>query len=64
MASERDKHPDFFAADLAKLIDMVATGQLRPVVGRVWPFLEAKQSLEGLEANTHTGKQIVLVAEE
>jgi hypothetical protein len=41
---------------------MVAAGTLDVVVGKVWTFAEAKRALEGIAANTHTGKQIISVS--
>jgi NADPH:quinone reductase-like Zn-dependent oxidoreductase len=63
VADERARRPDLFAADLATLVDLVAAGSLRPVVGRVYSFEEAKLAAAAIEGNTHTGKQIIVVAE-
>ena len=52
-----------FGEDLVKLMDMVASGQLDPVIGKVWTFEQAKDALASIEANAHTGKQIIRVAE-
>ncbi len=61
IADARDKRPDHFAADLRLLMDMLADNTLDPVIGKVWPFAEAKLALEGIAAGSHTGKQIITV---
>jgi NADPH:quinone reductase-like Zn-dependent oxidoreductase len=58
----RGAHPDEFAADLKTLLDLLADGRLRPLVGRVWEFEQAKEALASIESNAHTGKQIVRIA--
>jgi NADPH:quinone reductase-like Zn-dependent oxidoreductase len=63
VSRRRDAHPDEFAADLAALLDLVAKGTLRPLVGQVWPFEQAKDALAAIEANSHTGKQLIRVAD-
>lgn len=63
VAEARDKRPGEFAEDLSSLLDLVAAGTLRPVVGRVYAFNDAKAAALAIEANTHTGKQIIAVAE-
>ena len=62
IADERDAHPDLFRADLAVLLDLVATGDLDPVIGRVWTFDQAKEALQSIENNVHTAKQVIVVS--
>ena len=62
IAVRRDAYPAEFAADLAALTALVATGALDPVIGKVWQFEEAKTALEGIASGAHTGKQIIHVS--
>ena len=62
IAGRRDAHPDEFADDLRSLLDLLADGRLSPHIGKVWTFEEAKDALVSIQENTHTGKQIITVA--
>lgn len=63
VSEHRDAHPEHFAEDLRLLLDMVASGAVQPLVGRVWPFAQAKDALLAIAGGGHQGKQVVQVAE-
>lgn len=63
IAERRAKLPAEFDADLRTCLDLVAERKLKPLVGRVWPFEEAKLALQSIESGSHKGKQIVHVAD-
>ena len=48
-------------ADLATLADMIAAGQVRPVIDRTYPLAEAAEALRYLEAGHARGKVILAV---
>ncbi len=48
-------------ADLATLVDMIAAGQLRPVIDRTYPLAEAAEALRYLEAGHASGKVVITV---
>ena len=62
VAGMRDAHNDWYAADLAALVELVRSGQLRPTEGtREWPMSEAPQALMAIAKNEHRGKQVIRV---
>ena len=52
-----------FTEDLQALLALVESGDLGPVIGKVWPFEQVKDALAGIEANAHTGKQMIHVGD-
>ena len=62
IAGRRDAHPEEFASDLGALMDLLADGRLSPHIGKIWTFEEAKDALISIQQNSHTGKQIITVA--
>lgn len=63
IGERRDAKPKEFAEDLTTLLSMVESGQLKPLIGRVWPFEKAKDALMSIAHNAHVGKQVIKVAE-
>lgn len=55
--------PDEFAADLRLLVDMVADGRLRPIIGKTWPFEGCRDALLAIQNNVHTGRTVIKVAD-
>lgn len=63
VASRRATKFDEFAADTRTLVSLLEAGTLRPLVGHVWSFEEVPSALRGIASNTHTGKQVIRVAD-
>jgi len=53
------KTPGAYAEPMAELLDLVAAGRLRPIVGGEYPLAEARRAHEDLLARTTTGKLIL-----
>jgi NADPH2:quinone reductase len=51
--------PEMFGPPLAELLDHVAGGRLRPVVGHEYPLAEARRAHEDMLARRSTGKLIL-----
>jgi NADPH:quinone reductase-like Zn-dependent oxidoreductase len=48
-------------ADLATLADMIASGQVRPVIDRTYPLADAAEAIRYLEAGHARGKVVIAV---
>ena len=48
-------------ADLASLVDMIASGQVRPVIDRTYPLAETAAALRHLEAGHARGKIVIAI---
>lgn len=48
-------------ADLASLVDMIASGQVRPVIDRTYPLAETVAALRHLEAGHARGKIVIAI---
>lgn len=59
----RRKHPDWFRADLSRLLAMVAEGRLKPVVAEVLPLSEVREAHRRVEAGEVSGKLVLRVGE-
>lgn len=53
-------HPD--GSQLAELGELLASGHLRPVIDKVFPFEQAKEALAYLETGRATGKVVVQIS--
>jgi NADPH2:quinone reductase len=51
--------PDLVKQPMAEMLDMVAAGQLSPVVGATYPLAEARRAHEDLLARRSTGKLVL-----
>jgi NADPH:quinone reductase len=51
--------PQMLAEPVRELLDMVAAGELRPVVGGTYPLSEARRAHEDMLARTTTGKLVI-----
>ncbi|HYL21614.1 MAG TPA: zinc-binding dehydrogenase [Gemmatimonadales bacterium] len=49
-------------AEYAEIVRVLGTGELRPIVDRVYPFSEAREALERLDRAEQLGKIVVSVA--
>jgi zinc-binding alcohol dehydrogenase/oxidoreductase len=49
-------------AEYAEIVRVLGTGELRPIVDRVFPFSEAREALERLDRAEQLGKIVVSVA--
>jgi NADPH:quinone reductase-like Zn-dependent oxidoreductase len=61
VADMRTASPAHFVADMNTVLGLVADKTLQPLIGKVWPFEEAKGAWESIEKSTHKGKQIITV---
>ena len=55
------KQPELFAAALDALLEMVAEGTIRPVVGATFPFDRVGEAHESLQSRRSTGKIVLCV---
>ncbi|HKR98351.1 MAG TPA: zinc-binding dehydrogenase, partial [Candidatus Dormibacteraeota bacterium] len=51
--------PETLAEPIAELLDMVAAGKLRPVVGGAYPLSDARRAHEDMRARKTTGKLVL-----
>jgi NADPH2:quinone reductase len=51
--------PSMLHGPMAELLDMTASGALRPIVGATYPLAEARRAHEDLRARTSTGKLVL-----
>jgi NADPH2:quinone reductase len=51
--------PQLLAEPVRELLDMVAAGELRPLVGGTYPLAEARRAHEDMLARTTTGKLVI-----
>lgn len=58
----RHQHPDWFKADLHQLFQLLAGGQIKPVIAAKMPLSEVKQAHKKLEQGSIPGKIVLLVA--
>ena len=49
IAPLKQKHPDWFRADLAELLRLLEHGQIKPVISQRLPLIEAAQAHAMLE---------------
>jgi NADPH:quinone reductase-like Zn-dependent oxidoreductase len=56
-----DNDPDQDTRDLSTLVNAVAAGELRPVIGHTAPSRDAAAALAGLAERTTLGKTILTV---
>ena len=59
----RRQHPEWFKEDLAVLFDLLAKGEIKPVVAQAMPFTEARKAHEMIERGEAKGKIVLLVGE-
>jgi NADPH:quinone reductase-like Zn-dependent oxidoreductase len=59
----RKRHPDWFAADLATLFDLLARKKIAPVIAARMPLAEARRAHERVEKADVQGKIVLDVAE-
>lgn len=64
IAERRVILPDEFDQDVRTLMQLVASGQLDPAIGRTWTFEEAPQALEAVKARTALGKHVLVVSQQ
>jgi NADPH:quinone reductase-like Zn-dependent oxidoreductase len=53
------KHPDWYRATLAELLDLGASGEIEPVIAERIPLTEARRAHELLERGGHAGKIVL-----
>lgn len=63
VSSRREVEPQQFADDLSTTLGLVFANKVAPMIGKVWPFLRAKEALQSIAQNTHVGIQIVQIEE-
>ena len=54
------RHPAMLSQPFAELLELVRTGQLRPIVGQSYPLTAVRQAHEDLRARRTTGKVVLL----
>ena len=52
-------HPDWYRETLAELLDLVATGRIKPVVSERFPLPEAARAHELIERGGYAGKVVL-----
>lgn len=57
----RDKHADWFHADLTVLFDLLSLGSIRPVIGERMPLVEAARAHELIEQAAVKGRIVLIV---
>lgn len=62
IGSLKEKHPDWFRADLIELLHLLEQGSVKPVISRKLPLTEAAEAHQILESRGVKGK-IVLLSE-
>jgi NADPH:quinone reductase-like Zn-dependent oxidoreductase len=62
VTTSRDLNPVQFDDDVKTLVDMAASGALKPVIGKIWPFEKVDEALQSIRDGKHTGKQNILVS--
>jgi NADPH:quinone reductase-like Zn-dependent oxidoreductase len=58
----RKKHPEWFSEDLRILFDLLADGDVRPIIGRRMPMTEAASAYDLVEKAEVSGKVILEVS--
>ena len=58
----KEKHLDWFRADLGELLNLLAQGKIKPIISKKFPLAEAAEAHRMLEARGVRGK-IVLVTQ-
>jgi NADPH2:quinone reductase len=53
------REPSMVSDPMAELLDLTASGQLRPIVGATYPLADARRAHEDLRARATTGKVIL-----
>jgi NADPH2:quinone reductase len=51
--------PEMLAEPVRELLDMVAAGELRPVVGEIYPLADARRAHEEMRARKTAGKLVI-----
>jgi len=59
----RNKHPDWFRADLTKLFDLLAQGKIEPVIAKRMRLDEAAHAHELIEQASVRGKIVLMVGD-
>lgn len=57
------KHPDWYQQDLTTLMGMLADGQFKPQIAKVWNLDDLKVAADGLAHGALPGKQIIAVTD-
>ena len=57
-----DRHPNVISAALRQLFSWVQTENLKPILGPIFPLINAAQAHEAIAARQTTGKVILQVS--
>lgn len=60
IASVKDQHPDWYRDDLSTLLNLLAEGQIRPIVSDRLPLTEAAHAHELLDQSAVSGKLVLV----
>ncbi|NJN56262.1 MAG: zinc-binding dehydrogenase [Leptolyngbyaceae cyanobacterium SL_5_9] len=60
IADYKATHPDWYRADLTQLLNLLATGQIKPVVAECLPLTEARHAHELLDRAAVSGKLVLI----
>jgi NADPH2:quinone reductase len=60
IAKLREEHPDWFAEDLARLVELLAEGRIHPVVAERLPLADARRAHELLERSAAAGRLVLV----
>ncbi|MBC8264339.1 MAG: zinc-binding dehydrogenase [Anaerolineales bacterium] len=63
IGSLREKHADWFRADLTELFDLLAQGKIKPVIAERMPLSEAARAHELVEQAAVKGRIVLMVSE-
>jgi NADPH:quinone reductase-like Zn-dependent oxidoreductase len=60
IAKLRERHPDWFAEDLAQLVELLRDGKVHPVVAGRLPLAEARRAHELLDRSAAAGRLVLV----
>lgn len=60
IADYKTNHPDWYRKDLAALLNLLAKGQIKPIVARSLPLTEARHAHELLDRATVSGNLVLI----
>ena len=59
----RQRHPEWFTADLARLFELLAQGKIKPAIAAQLPLTKARQAHEMIERGDVLGKLVLLATD-
>jgi NADPH2:quinone reductase len=62
VAKERERHTDWFREDLTGLFRLLSRGEIKPIIGKRMPLVEAAHAHELIEQAAVQGKILLTVS--